>query len=216
MYKNTSSFREINSGKIKSGILYRSSHPICDGNQVKDIILQANEVKIKTIINLSDNIQTLKIKTMRCPWYNNIIKNNNVIALNIRKYNDIMDKTFTQKIRQSIIFIVKHEPPYLIHCEAGIDRTGFLSLVLEALMEAALDDIVKNYMLSFINTDEYSKKDHLEGAIVIKNIFGAMKNELLNSNDDIKAIIEKYLIKNAGLNENTLKCLKNKLTNTEA
>ena len=215
MFNNTSSFREINVGNIPPGIIYRSSHPICDGKQVKDIILLANKVKIKTIINLSENINSLKIKKTCCPWYNNLIKDDNVIALNIKKYNNIMDKTFIKKIKQCILFIIKHESPYLIHCEAGIDRTGFLSLILETLMEATFDDIVKDYMLSFIDKDEYSKRDYLEGSIIIKNIYEIIKGELVNSNENIKEIIEKYLIKYIGLNENILRCLENKLMNKE-
>jgi len=211
MPKKPSSFREINTGTISPGTIYRSSHPICDGRQVKDIILQANEAKIKTILNLSDSIQSLKFKAIYCPWYNKLIKDNNVKAFNIRKYNNIMDKTFTQKIKQCILFIIKHEPPYLIHCEAGIDRTGFLSLILEAFMGATFDEIVKDYMLSYIDRDEYSKKDHLEGSAIIRGIFGTIKGELMDPDENIKNLAEKYCIKNIGLSEKDLKYLENKL-----
>jgi hypothetical protein len=56
MVMNSSNFREIHTGKISQKLLYRSNHPICNGKQVKDIILAANNAKIKTIVNLSDNI----------------------------------------------------------------------------------------------------------------------------------------------------------------
>ncbi|MDR0998655.1 MAG: tyrosine-protein phosphatase [Treponema sp.] len=37
---------------------------------------------------------------------------------------------------------MEHEPPYLIHCEAGIDRTGFLSMLLEAFIGTKFDEFI--------------------------------------------------------------------------
>jgi hypothetical protein len=39
--------------------------------------------------------------------------------------------------------------PYLIHCYAGVDRTGFVSAVLEALMGATIREIETDYLRSF-------------------------------------------------------------------
>jgi len=210
MINKLTNFREIKIGCISKGVLYRSNHPIYNGNIVENIILKANKANIKTILNLSDNIMFLKSKVKICPWYENLINNNNVIALNINMKFNIMENNFTKKIKQCILFIINHESPYLIHCEAGIDRTGFLSILLEAFMEARFEEIVKDYMLSFVD-----KNDYKEGEIFIKNIFGTMKGNLINTNENIKDLVDNYLKSKIGINENELNILRNKLMNID-
>jgi protein tyrosine/serine phosphatase len=147
----SSNFREINMGEIPSKSLYRSNHPICDGKQDKDIVLAANNAKIQTVINLSDNIHLLKRKVLCCPWYKKVFNKNDVIALNIGMNFDIVDNKFCERIKGGLLFITEHGPPYLLHCEAGIDRTGFLSINAFGIVYGAkFDDIAKDYMLSFV------------------------------------------------------------------
>jgi hypothetical protein len=209
----TSNFREIHMGKIAPKILYRSNHPICNGKQVSDIILSVNYAKINTVINLSDNIQSLISKLAFCPWYKKIYENNCVIPLNINMQFRIMDMKFCNKIKKGLLFMIEHNPPYLIHCEAGIDRTGFLSLLIEAFMGVAFDDIVKDYMLSYVEGDEFSKDDYKNGSIFIQNMFSKIKGELLNSNDDLQIIANKYLIEKIKLSNTEINLLENKLIN---
>jgi protein tyrosine phosphatase len=57
-----------------------------------------------------------------------------------------------------------------VHCETGIGRTGYVAIVLEALMRATLRDITKDYMLSFVDAAEYSENDFEQGSFVIESI----------------------------------------------
>jgi protein tyrosine/serine phosphatase len=207
-----SNFREISTGKISPGIVYRSSHPIYDGNQVEEVVLHAQNAKINTVLNLSDSLQSLRSKVSCCPWYNNIVRKNNVITLDINTNFNIMGSKFSQKIRQCILFMLEHEPPYLIHCEAGTARTGFLSMILEAFMEAKFDDMVKDYMLSYVDDDEYSKNGYNDGIRVIKNLFGTIKGGLITTDDDLQYLSKKYFIGTVELKDEELIKLKNKLT----
>jgi len=207
----SANFREICCGKIASNVLYRSNHPICDGRQVKDIILAVNRAKIKTVINLSDSLHSLKSKTMYCPWYKKMFETNNVALLNVNMNFDIMEDKFCKKIKKGLAFMLKHEPPYLIHCEAGIDRTGFFSIILEAFMEAAFSDIVKDYMLSFVGINEYSPTDYKTGETFTINLFSNLKGEPVKTNENIQALSEKYLLEKIKLNDRQLSTLKNKL-----
>jgi protein tyrosine/serine phosphatase len=99
---------------------------------------------------------------------------------------DIFEDTFIQKLKRCIIFMIEHDSPYLIHCEAGIDRTGFLSIILESFMGVGFNDIVKDYMLSFVENDEFSENDYKNGALFITNIFTKIKCNLINSDDNLK------------------------------
>jgi protein tyrosine/serine phosphatase len=208
---NSSNFREINCGKISSKLLYRSNHPICNGKQVKDIILAANNAKIQTIVNLTDNIRSLKEKIVNCPWYRKIFEKTNVIALNIDRNFDIFDTKFYKKIRDGLIFIMEHEPPYLIHCEAGIDRTGFLSTILGSCMGAKFDDIVKDYMLSFVDDSEYSLNDYKNGSNFIINTFCKIKGEPIDINENFQHLATKYLLEKIKLSSGELQVLANRL-----
>jgi protein tyrosine/serine phosphatase len=198
-------------GKISPKLLYRSSHPICNGEQVPDIILAANYAKINTVINLSDTIATLLTKTRACPWYRNIYERNSVIALNINMQFHLMEKRFREKIKYGLQFMIEHEPPYLIHCEAGIDRTGFLSLLLESFMGAKFEDIVKDYMLSYVDKNEYSSNDYKNGSLFMINMFSKIKGEVANSNEDLQYLANNYLVKKVGLNDDEMTSLANKL-----
>jgi protein tyrosine/serine phosphatase len=208
-----SNFREISTGNIARGRLYRSDHPVCNGSQVRDIILQASSAGIMTVINLCDTELSLKSKIISCPWYKKIYENGNVIALNMEQCFDVTDKTFTRKLNESILFMLEHEPPYLVHCEAGIDRTGFFSIILESLMKSSFDEIVKDYMLSYVNSSEYSDEDYKKGSTFIRNIFSKIKGGLITVNDDIKTISLEYTANRIGLNFEEISILIEKLTN---
>jgi protein tyrosine/serine phosphatase len=211
MNLNSTNFREIKLGKIAQNVLYRSSHPIYNGKQVKDIILFANNAKIKTILNLVDNAYTLRTKIICSPWYNKLFKENNVIAVNMPRNFDILENKFIQKLKQCIVFMIEHESPYLIHCEVGIDRTGFLSILLESFMGAAFNDIVKDYMLSFVDDDEFSENERETGSLFIVNLFTIIKGGLINKKDDLKILSTEYLMKKIRLNNSELTKLENKL-----
>jgi hypothetical protein len=208
---NSSNFREIHTGKISPKLLYRSNHPICNEKQVKDIILAANNAKIQTIVNLSDNIHTLNQKTMYCPWYRKLFEKNNVIALGISMNFNITENKFTKKAKDGLQFIIEHEPPYLIHCEAGVDRTGFLSIILESFMETKFDDIVKDYMLSFVDDSEYCLNDYKNGSNIVMDIFSTIKGEPIGINDDLHYLSIKYLLDEVKLSSNAMEMLANRL-----
>jgi len=209
--ENSSNFREIAIGQISPGMLYRSNHPIYHGKQVKDIVLAAQKAKIKTIINLSDSNVSLKSGILYCPWYKKIFDAGNAIAIHMDMKIDIMDIKVLGKVKKSITFMAEHDPPYLIHCFAGIDRTGFLSVLLESIMGARFSGLVKDYMLSFVEASEYSKSDYRSGSIFMIGLFTKMKGEIFSLHDDTQLLAEKYLIENAGVKEDVLHILKGKL-----
>jgi hypothetical protein len=213
---HSSNFREISIGNISPKTLYRSNHPICNGKQVTDIILSANDARIKTIINLVDSTQSLKSKIFTCPWYKKIFDNGNVLALHISMSFNILDRRFCKKLKDGLKFIINHDPPYLIHCEAGIDRTGFLSAILESFMGAKFNDIAKDYMLSYVNSSEYSSNDHRNGSTYIKNLFANIKGQLIDDDENLQTLSEKYFTEYTGIDSGELKMLGNKLMGKES
>jgi protein tyrosine phosphatase len=200
-------------GNIAPKTLYRSNHPICGYEQVTDIILSASNANIKTILNLVDSPQSLQWKTMACPWYKKIFDSGNALALNISMSFNTADRKFCRKLKDGLDFMIDRDPPYLIHCEAGIDRTGFLSIILEAFMGANFDDIARDYMLSFVNNSEYSANDHKNGSIFVKNLFSNIKGKPVDDNEDLQSLSVKFLTdkKYLGLGSGELKRLEDRL-----
>jgi protein tyrosine/serine phosphatase len=213
MDMTSSNFREISMGNIAPKILYRSNHPICGREQVEDVILSASNARIKTILNLVDSNQSLQWKTLTCPWYKKIFDSGNVLALNISMSFSGTDKKFCKKLKDGMEFMTCHEPPYLIHCEAGIDRTGFLAIILEAFMGAKFDDIEKDYMLSFVDNGEYSADDRKNGTFFVKRLFELIKGEPIGNDEDLQKLAVQFLTdcKYISLGSGELKILEHKL-----
>jgi hypothetical protein len=140
-----------------------------------------------------------------------LLDENKVIPLNIKMNFDVIENHFCKKIRRGLKFILGHYPPFLIHCEAGIDRTGFFTILLGTFMDAKIDEIAKDYMLSFVSDDMYSENDRKNGIAFIYGLFSKISDRLVNAGDDLQNIISDYLLKKVRLNSNELLELRNKL-----
>lgn len=164
-------FRNVAIGRIKPGILYRSSTPINPSlkrNKYADDCLK--KYGIKSIINLCDNEETAKKFEGFADTYYSKQK---VIYLNSNA--DTTSYQFGKALIKGIRFMLANEGPYLIHCIEGQDRTGMTCAFYEALLGASRNQIFDDYMKTFENfykikrgTEQYSK---LANGIVQKNIF---------------------------------------------
>ena len=147
-------FREIRMGSIAPGTLFRSSHPIKDNEQETAISMLAGKVRIAAVLNLHDTRSGINSKAFFAPWYNSLFKKDRVIALDM-DFN-VTGKSFKKKLKDGLKFIINTDGPWLIHCHAGVDRTGFVCMVLESFMGAKLDDVISDYLLSFNSIFESS------------------------------------------------------------
>jgi len=207
-------FREIRMGKIAPNTLYRSSHPIKDLKQEKTISMLASTARIAAIINLSDNNSEIIGKAIFAPWYNKLLKNNRVIALGMTFNNE--NDSFNKKLKKGLQFIINTECPWLIHCHAGVDRTGFVSIVLESFMGAALDDIINDYLQSFnsiYNSSIYGEVNK-EDSQVVMHLLSAMGNYMPVTDQNLQAIAENYLRNTIKLSDVEIEMLRRKLAGT--
>ncbi|MCF8008811.1 MAG: tyrosine-protein phosphatase, partial [Halanaerobiales bacterium] len=69
---------------------------------------------------------------------------------------------FKSNIIKGLKYMIGSEGPYLFHCTEGKDRAGFMGALLGALMNASKQEIIDDYMQSYINyygvekgTDKY-------------------------------------------------------------
>jgi protein-tyrosine phosphatase len=208
-------FREIHAGKIMPNTLYRSSHPIQGGRQEPVIAALAATYRIAAVINLSDTNSELQNKVFVAPWYNRLFLDNKVIAPGM-DFSATSD-SFRQKLKKVLQFIIKTEGPWLIHCHAGVDRTGFVSIVLESLMGATIKEIAIDYLRSFnsiFDSSIYSHENKTDSLVVMR-LLAVMGGDLAITDLDLQEIAGHYVKNTIGLSDKEIGLLKMKLSGGE-
>jgi hypothetical protein len=209
----SANFREIRMGGIGPGVLYRSSHPIGDEPEDTAVIKMAALARIATILNLTDTNRAIKRKAILVPWYRKILDAGGVIALGMNF--DSMSHQFCIQLRKGIQFMLNRPGPYLIHCYAGVDRTGFVAIVLEALMGATIDEIINDYWKSFLDEELLALRgspQYQRDSAVVHEILSKMNNGEMVTEKNLREAAEHYLITKVSLTITELELLKEKLS----
>ena len=207
-------FREIRTAGMAPGILFRSSSPVNPAlNRNKEADAALLRAGIRTVINLTDSEERMKrYEGFSKSCYSGC----EIAALNMGM--DFFAEEFREKLAVGCRFLAAHNGPYLIHCNEGKDRAGFMAAILECLMGADLNEIIADYMLSFVNyygikpgSDQYRliSAGNIEASLA--RAFGAgMKS---GAGECLSECAEKYLRK-AGMTKTEIGLLKAKLGGT--
>lgn len=149
-------FRMVTTTGIASGVLYRSSNPLnCVNNPGRYSVVDslARVVGINAEVDLADTpakvseyMKSEGYKSTYCPQ---LYADGRVIACGLNA--DTFSDQFKEGLGNAVRHIINNNPPYLIHCNEGKDRCGFVTMVLEALAGASVDEIQRDYMVTMIN-----------------------------------------------------------------
>lgn len=195
-------FRPVTAGEIGEGILYRSSSPANNElNRAAYADALAGEAGIQTVINLSDSEEVLEgyfaEEGFACEYYKGLYDAGHVILLDMGV--DFSTADFQAKLAEGLRFLTESPAPYLIHCNEGKDRAGFVSLVLEALMGATEEEITTDYMDSYVNyyhvepsSEQYEKVAESNARGMLRDIAGLEKGADL-AGADLAAAAKAYL-----------------------
>lgn len=130
-------------------MLYRSSSPI-DPSQgerrfaADDLLWEAGVV---TAVNTSDcRLRFRNFKGYRDTHYAALGERNQV-ALNMG--HDYPSDAFLEDMYNGLDFLSERPGPYLIHGTEGAERTGYVCMVLEALMGASKEELLEDYLRSY-------------------------------------------------------------------
>ena len=200
-------FRVIDTTGMGAGKLYRSSSPINPAiGRSTYADKAARDAGIRTVINLADPSNVYE--TPEDSYYRNC----QVTYLNLGM--DPVAEDFKAGLAQGMRSIISGEAPYLIHCNEGKDRAGFVSAVLECLMGATADEVVEDYMETFFNYYGVEKGTEKYNAVVNSNIIPTLKT-IFGVTDiytaDLEAEAEAYFMENLGLSAKEVAELKVKL-----
>lgn len=140
-------FRAVTTAGVGANKLYRSSSPVNpEINRNKQADAAAREAGIKTFINLADNDQVMRgYEGFDESYYSG----QSIISLNLGV--DFAAEDFRLGLADGVRFIAAGEAPFLVHCNEGKDRAGFVSAVLECLMGASAEEVTADYMVTFYN-----------------------------------------------------------------
>ena len=149
-------FRNVKLGNLKDNILYRGASPIDNefkrAKCVDDLIKKAG---VKFDIDLSDNEDKVKnsfaASDFDSQYFKSLYENGKVSLVDMDANMDYKSENFGKKIVKAMVDMSKNEGPYYIHCVDGINRTGFLCILIDALAGASYEEIVNDYMLSYEN-----------------------------------------------------------------
>ena len=203
-------FRVIETTGMGKGVLYRSSSPINPGlgrNTYAD--KAARDAGIITVVNLADPANTYE--GTENTYYNTC----KVTYVNLGM--DFLSETTLSGIAEGMRFIINNNGPYLIHCNEGKDRAGFVSALLECLMGATLDEVIEDYMVTYYNYYGVEEGTEQYTAIVKNNLIKSLETTFKVDdvyNADLATEAAAFLMEDAGLTADEVTALKGKLTIT--
>ncbi len=203
-------FRAIETAGMGKGVLYRSSSPINPAygrNTYAD--KAARDAGIATVVNLADPSNTYE------GTENTYYSTCKVAYVNLGM--DVLSEATLNGLAEGMRFIIDNVGPYLIHCNEGKDRAGFVSALLECLMGATLDEVINDYMLTYYNYYGVEKGSEQYDAIVKNNLVKVLETAF-KADDvykaDLAAEAAAFLMEDAGLTADEVAALKGKLTIT--
>ncbi|MDY0288757.1 MAG: tyrosine-protein phosphatase [Sphaerochaeta sp.] len=205
-------FRMVAHGSITEGMLYRSANPVLDDERAPYVATLAELVGIKTVINLADDQESLYANLDDAPYYKALVEEGSVIALNMGV--TFTDADFITKLREGLAFMAERKGPYLVHCNEGKDRAGFVSALLSAIMGATVDEVVEDYMVSYENYYGVEKGTERYDLIskIILNLFADINDGKAVTDKTIRRVAENYLLKEVKLTPTQLNAIKDNLS----
>ncbi len=157
-------FRMVATTGMGNGVLYRSSNPLnCEKNEGRYVVADslARQAGIKTEIDLADTKDAidryLADKDFASTYCPQIYKDGNTMACGL--FANVFGEVFKAKMGEMVKFMIARQPPYLIHCNEGKDRCGFVAMLLEAFMGADVTELRSDYMETMINFYHIKKGD---------------------------------------------------------
>ena len=203
-------FRPINTTGMGKNILYRSSSPVnpeLGRSACADAAMR--DAGIRTVINLADSAIAYE------GWQDGYYASCSITPLGLGV--DFDDPAFESGFAEGLRAIIAGEAPFLVHCNEGKDRAGFVSAVLECLMGAEPEEVIADYMVTYYNYYGVEPGTPQYAAIAESNIKKTLAiafdvEDICADGVDLRAEAEEYLSGKLLLSEAEIKALKNKLS----
>jgi protein tyrosine/serine phosphatase len=140
-------FRPVVIGRIAPNRLYRSSSPLNPAlGRASFADAAARRVGIQTILNMADTEAEAQAMDGAADTYC-IGRPTLFVKMSV----DVSQQNFASDLARGLRFLLERQPPYLIHCKEGQDRSGIACAIVALFMGATLEDVEQDYLATFIN-----------------------------------------------------------------
>ena len=225
-------FRSVKAGNLKEGILYRGASPIDNRRKrasTVDNLLKENNIQYD--IDLADvyalgafaafdqvpvdYTPSLQGNFVIGEYFQTLLDANKAIFLGMAAAYKTDD--FASKMKTMFEAILNNDGPYYIHCLEGKDRTGYVCMVIEALLGATYEELIDDYFITYHNyygiekgSNKYEVIKSLHIDEMIRYVFGFDENtNLLTAN--YKTPVNSYLL-SIGLTQDQIDAIQVKLS----
>ena len=140
-------FRAVTTTGMGAGKLYRSSSPINpEIGRNTYAMTEVEKAGITVVMNLADTEEEAKAYEGFAGSY---YANQNVVYLGLGV--DFAEESFKTGLANGLRHFIENKGTYLVHCNEGKDRAGFVTALLECLMGASAEEVVADYMVTYYN-----------------------------------------------------------------
>ncbi|GMO45532.1 MAG: hypothetical protein Pg6C_07530 [Treponemataceae bacterium] len=205
-------FRAVSFGSIPPDFLYRSCHPALGDSRAPYAAKLAEQAGIATVINLADTVPEVTAMAANVPWYSAKIREGGVAGLAMGV--DFASPDFRAKLRDGIRFMLQHDGPFLIHCNEGKDRTGYVAALFEGLAGASAEQIIADYMVTYENYFGFTREEPRYAIVsrVMADILAEMNGGKPVIGRNAQKAAENCLVTQIGLTKAEASALKKKLS----
>jgi hypothetical protein len=177
------------------------------------------EANINCVVNLAVSDRDLRAETRdvkredRAFWYKWLVERTQAVGLNMNQFN-IPSPDFNKRLARGLRFMIAVKGPYLIHCFAGVDRTGFVCAMLEAFMGASFDEVMNDYLASFESygtTSIYKGNDRTNPRVMLEQLGKIAPGITLKGpetkDNELNIAAQEYLLSDLGLSPDECQAL---------
>lgn len=220
---------------MKRGLVYRSSNPLMEStnpSRYEYADRLARNARINTIITFAETEEK---------WQSTVATGSGYGAyshelyskgtLLFHKFNvDIFVDEQAAKVGEMLRAMIEHDPPYLISCSLGRDRTGLIAVMLQVLAGTTYEEIEQEYMRSYYNWHRLQPSSDSYSDILVRILhrtlyimsrvgdvdiaeMGSMDSfPIADIMDRLPSAVESYLHDKAGLSIEEIETLKGLLS----
>jgi len=205
---------------MRRGLIYRSANP--DRVNEKDLKI-LKELGIKTIVDLRDPSEFSKrkaeipgIEIINLPLKFESVTRQKLRPLLKRNYDpevidrvlngiyvEIVDAMRPVFSRIAAIILEPDNTPLLIHCQAGKDRTGILSALLQMIADVDREEIIRDYLASNEAIMPFFARKLRIRSYLTFGLFpsGAVLHAMTQKHEDIISVIDRIENHYGGIKE---------------
>ncbi len=184
-------FRAVSVSTMKENFVYRGASPVdneMNRASVVNALLEQNGIRY--VVDLADSEEEMQeyfaAADFDSEYTKSLYEQGYDIPLSMSANYD--SDAYKESVAKGMRHLLKYGGPVYIHCLEGKDRTGFVCLLLEALVGADYEEMCADYMATYKNYYSISEAETPERYNAVVSLYFDSFLEYLYGTDDIDAL----------------------------